>query len=388
MDDLAEELGIDRLELRLRNALRHGDTIGTGQVLEASVGMVPCLEALKPGWEAALHEAAASNSKSRGPVRLGVGVGTMWYGIGQTGLPNPSAMHVVLNNDGTITLFNGAVDIGQGSTTVIVQICADAIGVPFESIGLVIGDTDRTKDAGKSSASRQTFISGKAAQIAGEDLRKNILARVNAGAGSQIELDGPTVKVRDGGVTHEIDLGSLPTNTHGADNTEVLRGEGFFDPPTTALDENGQGVPYATYGFAAQMAVVEADIVLGTVKVLKITAAHDVGRSINPQQVVGQVHGGTAQGLGLALMEEYVPGRTENLHDYLIPTFGDMPEMEVILIEDPEPLGPYGAKGVGEPGLIATAPAILGAIRHATGARLTRVPVLPHRLRAAILAKG
>ena len=390
MDDLAEELAIDRLELRLRNALRPGDTIGTGQVLEASVGMAPCLEALKPGWEAALQEAAASNTKSSGAVRHGVGIGTMWYGIGQTGLPNPSAMHVVLKNDGAITLFNGAVDIGQGSTTVIAQICADAIGVPVERIGLVIGDTDRTRDAGKSSASRQTFISGKAAQIAGEDLRKNILARVNAGAQSRIEFDGPSVRVHDGGVTHEIDLGSLPTDTHGDSDGdgEVLRGEGFFDPPTTALDENGQGIPYATYGFAAQLAVVEADTALGTVKVVKIIAAHDVGRSINPQQVVGQIHGGTAQGLGLALMEEYVPGRTENLHDYLIPTFGDMPEMEIILIEDPEPLGPYGAKGVGEPGLIATAPAILGAIRHATGARLTRVPVLPHRLRAAILKRA
>ena len=391
IDDLAEELGIDRLELRLRNALRHGDTTGTGQVLEASVGMAPCLEALKPGWEAALQEAAASNAARSGALRLGVGVGTMWYGIGQTGLPNPSAMHVVLNNDGTITLFNGAVDIGQGSTTVIAQICADAIGVPVESIELVIGDTDRTRDAGKSSASRQTFISGKAAQIAGEDLRKNILARVNAGADSRIKIDGAVVKVDDGGATHEIDLGSLPTDIHdtdGTDDGEVLRGEGIFDPPTTGLDENGQGIPYATYGFAAQMAVVEADTALGTVKVLKIIAAHDVGRSINPQQVVGQVHGGTAQGLGMALMEEYIQGRTENLHDYLIPTFGDMPEMEVILIEDPEPLGPYGAKGVGEPGLIATAPAILGAIRHATGARLTRVPVLPHRLRAAILKRG
>ena len=131
IDDLAEELGIDRLELRLRNALRHGDTTGTGQVLEASVGMASCLEALKPGWEAALQAAAASNAARSGALRLGVGVGTMWYGIGQTGLPNPSAMHVVLNNDGTITLFNGAVDIGQGSTTIIAQICADGLGVPI-----------------------------------------------------------------------------------------------------------------------------------------------------------------------------------------------------------------------------------------------------------------
>ena len=119
---------------------------------------------------------------------------------------------------------------------------------------------------------------------------------------------------------------------------------------------------------------------------LELQAAHDVGRAINPIQVEGQIQGGIAQGLGLALIEEYLPGRTENLHDYLIPTIGDVPQIETILIEDPEPLGPFGAKGVGEPGLIPTAPAILSAIRHATGVRVTHVPALPHRLRAAILA--
>ena len=114
---------------------------------------------------------------------------------------------------------------------------------------------------------------------------------------------------------------------------------------------------------------------------------HDVGRAVNPIQVEGQIHGGIAQGLGLALMEEYLPGVTENLHDYLIPTFGDMPEVECILIEHPEPLGPYGAKGIGEPALAATAPAILGAIHHATGVRIRRLPAVPARVRAAILAK-
>ena len=165
-----------------------------------------------------------------------------------------------------------------------------------------------------------------------------------------------------------------------------LIGEGTFDPPTTPLDENGQGIPYATYAFAAQIALVEVDTELGTVKVLRIVAAHDVGRAINPTLVEGQIEGGIAQGLGLALMEEYLPGRTENLHDYLIPTIGDVPEIQCLLIEDREPLGPSGAKGVGEPGLVPTAPAILGAVHHATGVRAHRVPLLPHRLREAILA--
>src|SRR3546814_7712557 len=140
-----------------------------------------------------------------------------------------------------------------------------------------------------------------------------------------------------------------------SDLGDVLCGSGTFDPPTTKLDANGQGSPYATYGFAAQIAEVAVDLDLGTVKVLRMAAAHDVGRAVNPTLVEGQIHGGIAQGLGLALMEEYLPGRTENLHDYLIPTFGDMPEITCILVEDPEPLGPYGAQGVGEHSLIGTA---------------------------------
>ena len=150
------------------------------------------------------------------------------------------------------------------------------------------------------------------------------------------------------------------------------------------LDENGQGVPYAVYGYGAQVAEVAVDTALGTVKVTRIAAAHDLGRVINPLLAEGQVEGGIAQGLGLALMEEYVPGRTENLHDYLIPTTGDMPEIETILVEKPDPEGPMGAKGLGEHVLIPTAPAILNAIRHACGARITRLPALPHRVLGAM----
>ena len=143
-------------------------------------------------------------------------------------------------------------------------------------------------------------------------------------------------------------------------------------------------MPYASYAFAAQLALVEVDTRLGTVRALRIVAAHDVGRAINPTLVEGQIHGGIAQGLGLALMEDYVPGRTDNLHDYLIPTIGDIPPIETILIEQPDPLGPYGAKGVGEPALVATAPAILNAIADATGARITHIPATPERVLAAL----
>jgi aldehyde oxidoreductase len=136
------------------------------------------------------------------------------------------------------------------------------------------------------------------------------------------------------------------------------------------------------------MAEVEVDLELGTTRCLRITAAHDVGRALNPTQVEGQVHGGVVQGLGLALMEEYHAGRTDNLHDYLIPTCGDVPPIDVLLIEDREPLGPHGAKGVGEPALIPTAPAIFSAIQHATGVRIRHAPATPARLRTLILGKG
>jgi CO/xanthine dehydrogenase Mo-binding subunit len=261
----------------------------------------------------------------------------------------------------------------------MLQIAAEALGVPVHAIGLVAGDTDLTRDAGKTSASRQTFVSGNAARLAATALRAEILRRANAGPDAIIQIEGGVI--RTGQAT--IDPAAMQPDADGL----VLRGEGRFDPPTTPLDADGQGIPYASYAFAAQAALVQVDIELGTVQCLRIVAAHDVGRAINPQLVEGQIEGGIAQGLGLALMEEFVPGRTDNLHDYLIPTIGDIPPIDTILIERADPLGPYGAKGVGEPALIATAPAILNAIAAATGVRLTQVPATPDRVLAALQAR-
>jgi len=379
MDELADKIGMDRLAFRRLNALKAGDATATGQVLAHSAGLPQCLDALKPHWDKALAECAEFNRAAEGR-RRGAGLGCMWYGIGNTSLSNPSTMRIGLSAKGELTLYNGAVDIGQGSNTILTQIAADALGLPMEQIRIVAGDTDLTADAGKTSASRQTFVSGKASELAGLDLRRKLLELTEATSDAKLELHGSTVSARDTHGEHHYDLSLLPARF----GTDVLRGTGTFDPPTSPQDADGQGAPYATYAFAAQMAVVEVDCELGTVKVIELVAAHDVGRAINPTQVEGQIQGGTIQGLGLAMMEEYLPGRTENLHDYLIPTIGDVPHMKCILIEDAEPLGPSGAKGVGEPGLIPTAPAILGAIHHATGVRMRQVPVLPHRLRAAL----
>ncbi|MCS6766157.1 MAG: molybdopterin-dependent oxidoreductase [Candidatus Protistobacter heckmanni] len=387
MDELAEKTGIDKLEFRRRNALVAGQPTATGQILSASVGIKACIEALEPAWKAANASAAAFNaaaSAQASPMRRGVGVACMWYGIGNTVIANPSTMEGSLRRDGSFFLYNGAQEIGQGTATVIPQIFADALGVSIACVDQVMGDTDLTQDAGKSSASRQTFVSGNAAKFAGEHLRRQLCEMLGVTQNAVLSVEGATLIGAEGGARKTLDLASLPANELG----DVAVGKGYFNPPTVPLDENGQGVSYATYGFAAQMAEVEVDTGLGSVKVLHIHAAHDCGRAVNPTQVEGQIHGGVAQSLGLALMEEYINGRTDNLHDYLISTVGDLPPITTYLIEDNEPLGPYGAKGVGEPALIATAPAILNAVHAATGVRVHQIPATPDRVRAAILAAG
>jgi aldehyde oxidoreductase len=431
IDDLARRIKACPLQLRYDNALRVGDRTASGQTLTASVGLSACLDALRPAWQAsqqrlgrwretqtsALNRArsastplgkeavdeslaasmpvsalaaggplAAADPHGRNPaaLRRGLGVACMWYGIGNTAMANPSSMELGLSPNGELVLYNGAVDIGQGTYTIMPQIAADAIGLPLACMRQTVSDTALTLDAGKSSASRQTFVSGNAARLAGQDLRRQLLSLLGLSEPASLALDSGVLVGRSAGVERHIDLSSLPVDARG----HVAVGCGSFNPPTVPLDSDGQGVPYATYAFAAQFAEVEVDVELGTVRVLSIHAAHDVGRAINPTQVEGQIQGGIAQGLGLALMESYQAGRTDNLHDYLIPTAGDMPPVTTYLIEDPEPLGPYGAKGVGEPALIATAPAILNAICDATGVRMTQVPVTPDRLLAAIKAQG
>jgi aldehyde oxidoreductase len=381
-DELAEQLGLDRLDFRVKNCLRNGSETVTGQHLEAGVGIADCLEALRPHWRRALADTEAFNAGSSAKKR-GVGIASCWYGCGNTSLPNPSTIKIGLSPAGKVVLHQGAVDIGQGSSTVITQICADALGLPLQDFELRSADTAITPDAGKTSASRQTFITGKAAEKASRSLRETILRFANVSDNAAIALDGANLTIREGDATRRLDLSTLKTDADGL----VFRAEESYDPPTLPLDAKGQGKPYAVYGYGAQIAELEVDLKLGIVKLIKITAAHDVGKAINPLLAEGQIEGGIAQGIGMALLEEYIPGRTENLHDYLIPTIGDVPPIETILIEVPDPEGPFGAKGLGEHVLIPTAPAILNAIRHATGVLITKVPATPTRIRAAIRDK-
>lgn len=383
-DELAEQLNIDPLEFRIMNALDNNVATVCGQTFEQGVGIKACLKALRQAWKDEVITADKFNEKGHGFLRRGVGVAGAWYGCGNTSLPNPSTIKAGIKADGSLILHQGAVDIGQGSNTVIAQIFATTLGVSLSQVSLVGADTDVTPDAGKTSASRQTYVSGMAAKLAGQALRDEVLALANisdnVSVDAQISIQGATIAVADGQSTHVIELAGLNANDEGY----VLKVEETYDPPTKPLDKNGQGVPYAQFGYAAHLVVMEVDSRLGTCRAVKFVAAHDVGRAINPMLVEGQVQGGIAQGLGMALMEEYIPGRTENLHDYLIPTIGDIPPIETIIIEETDAHGPYGAKGLGEHVLIPTAPAILNAIKNAVGVRITSVPVTPAKLRAAI----
>ncbi len=386
-DDLADRVGMDRLEIRILNALDNHSPTVTGQVLGEGVGIGACFEALRSKWQTARAHMAEFNAKPNGQLRRGVGVAGMWYGCGNTSLPNPSTVRIGLKKNGRIALHQGAVDIGQGSNTIVAQICADAIGAPITHVDLISGDTAITPDCGKTSASRQTLVTGKAAYLAGKRLRSEILRLAGACDCATIQFGDDSVIVSEAILNEEqktvpLALENLPLDSHGY----VITCEATFDTPTSPLDENGQGITYAVYGFGAQMAEGEVDMELGTVRVLKVTAAHDVGRAINPTLIEGQIEGGVAQGLGMALMEEFFPGKGENLHDYLIPSAGDIPPIESILIEDASPIGPFGAKGIGEQAVIPTAPAILNAIHDAAGVRLRKTPATPDRLRAAILA--
>jgi len=325
--------------------------------------------------------------------KRGWGLGCMWYGVGNTGIPNPSEAFVELRDDGTVMLLTGCADIGQGSNTVLAQIVAEELGVELEKVRVVSADTGLTADAGSTSASRQTYISGnavkKAAKSAKEPLRKKAAALFNV-AEDEIEFKDSKVFPRFAS-DRALPLENIISECR-RDGTLTL-GHGSFDPHTTELDKDtGRGIPYAAYAFATQWAEVEVDTETGEVTVLKIVAAHDVGRAINPKMVEGQIEGGCAMGLGYALMEEVILEKgvilNPGLSNYLIPTFKDMPEIISLIVEEEEETGPFGAKGVGEPPLIPTAPAILNAVSNAIGIRFTELPLTPEKILSALQEKS
>lgn len=384
----AKALKLDPIEIRLRNALKPGAVTATGQELEHSLGLPDCLNEVKPYYDQAVNEWA--KEKPSGPTRRrGVGVGAMWYGVGNTAAQNPSTAQIKLDLDGQVTLFTGCADIGQGSSLVLLQVAGEILGLHPDKFKLVSADTKYTTNAGASSASRQTYISGNAVCGAANGLADMLLTR----AVDRLKVAKDKLELVEGTVRSKNDPSKCLTFAELAKSIHHLGlplvWSGYFDPVTTPLDPvDGHGIPYATYAFACQMAQVEVDVLTGEVDVIKIVAAHDVGRAISPINLDGQIAGGVAIGQGFALTEEFEVGSTESLKDYHLVTTTDMPEVVPIIVESAEPSGPFGAKGIGEPALVPTAPAILNAIEMALGSRIYALPASLERVLEASREAG
>lgn len=323
--------------------------------------------------------------------KRGVGIGCMWYGIGNTGLPNPASAFVEWLDDGSVNLLVGCADIGQGSDTVLAQIVAEELGVPFDQIMVTSADTMITPDGGATSASRQTYISGNAARLAAAEAKKVAVAE----AAEKLAVPAEQIGFAEGyvhanGLKTNLSIKDLITSCRG--KGKLTLGHGWFNPDTTGLDpETGHGSPFGTYAFATQIVEVEVDTKTGKVEVLKVVAAHDVGRAVNPEMVKGQIEGGSVMGLGYATLEELEINqgkiKNANFDAYLLATTLDVPEIVSVIVEDNEPTGPFGAKGVGEPALIPTAAAIANAVYDAIGVRIYSLPITPEKVLAALETK-
>lgn len=326
--------------------------------------------------------------------KFGKGVACMFYPIGFTSYPNPGAAFVKVNQDGTAVVFTGATDIGQGSTTVLAQIAAEELGIPYEHVTMVTSDTERTPFDLGSVASRVTYIVGNAVKRAAYEAKRVLLEVAAEELKVSVEgLDSSNGKIYIKGLPERfVDIAATARKAEMGKGRPPI-GSGSYNPVTTFLDsDTGHGKPYGAYVFAVQMAEVEVDTETGEVEILKIAAVHDCGKAINPMLVEGQVEGGVSMGIGYGLFEEMVleNGEVKNpqFTDYILPTALDMPEILVGIIERPEPTGPFGAKGIGEPSLLPTAPAIINAIYDAVGVRIRDLPATPEKILMAFKEKN
>ncbi len=390
MDKLAAALGLDPVELRCRNAMSLGSEAPTGQIVDSAAPVAELLERVQamplPGPEGArpdlreLPGGVANTTHGEG-VRRGVGYAVAYKNVGfSEGYDDYSTARVrleVLGGEPTVTVQTAAAEVGQGLVTIEQQICRTELGV--DNVVSYPKDTS-VGSGGSTSASRQTYVTGGAIQAACQQIRERVLARTQRRLGRTVA----GLRLQDSAVVSDAEgyLTSL---------REVLGGEAIEETvqwrhrPTQPVDpETGQGFAHVQYAFAAHRAVVDVDTDLGLVKVVSLDCAQDVGKAMNPDAVLGQIHGGSAQGLGLAVMEEIQVRdgliRNPSFTDYLIPTILDMPPMQVDVLEYPDPSAPYGIRGVGEPPTISSGPAIAAAIRAATGLELTRIPIKPEHI--------
>ena len=325
--------------------------------------------------------------------KKGRGIGSNLYGIGYGfSRPDHSSSMIEVANDGTVTILSGACDIGQGSDTALCQIAAQELGIPYEDVRIISADTAVTPDALASTASRQTFVSGKAVQLAARDVKTHLLKY----AAVLLDCSPEELSIENGTVISErikdktMPFSELADLAHA--NGKQFIGFAWYDNTTKDVDhETNQGNAYAVYIYATQVVDVEVDIDTGDITVLRVAAAHDVGRAINPMMIEQQVEGAVAQGIGYGMMEEVILEngitKTPSFTKYLIPTALDMPHVDTYIIEEPIECGPFGAKGVGEGAVIPTAAALVNAVYDAIGIRFRTLPITPEKVLAALSEK-
>ena len=391
IDRIAEQLDIHPVELRLRNAVDAGDRWAGGQTLPAC-GLRECLTKLREAVEAAPAVAAAPQH------RRGVGYSAFAHISGLLS----TACNIYLRSDGSVAVNTGVVDIGQGSDTILTQICADALMLTRERVSFASPDSDSSPYNWKTAASRVTYMAGRVVLAATIEVRDKILRQ----ASEIMECSAEDLEIRPGGLVGLKGVAAKTVTFAQVASHALARLGGpimgasslLFDgerlDPKRAVIEGFAFSNLGAYIFGAQAVEAEVDEVTGAVRVLRAWSAHDVGCAINPQMVEGQIQGGFVQGLGYALTEEMQwdeSGRLTNptLMDYKVPTALDTPiEINPIIVEHPEPSGPFGAKGVGEPGLIGTAASIANAVAKATGKRLHRLPMTPERVLDALIGES
>ena len=382
IDQCARALGLDPVEVRRVNALRRGDSLPVGQVLETHVAL--------PELAARAWAALGPPTPPRAPhVRVGRGLACNFQPYGRiVWLHDWSSAWVGFEMDGSLVVRCGVPDVGGGQASSLGQIAAEVLGVDFDRVSLHISDSALTPLAGTTTASRQLYMSGNAVLKAARELRAQILSV----AASLLGADPTALDLADGDVvTRDGRTLPLPTVLSQCARVGVPRSHlaVYHAPAGEPVDlATGSGKVFPDYTFGAHAAEVEVDTETGAVRVLKYAAAHDVGRAINPQSVEGQIQGGAVQGLGYGLMEEVVVEEGVNLTtsfaSYLVPSAADVPDVDPIVVESGEGLGPFGARGIGEPPIGPPAAAVANAIADATGARVTRLPLTAERVAAAL----
>ncbi len=380
MDALAHALGMDPLALRERNSLRQGERLASGQALETAV-LLP--ETARRAW-AALGDKRASSGPGK---RVGRGLASALTAYGRiVWLHDWSSAWVELQMDGTVLIRTGVPDIGGGQAASLVQITAEILGVSQDAISIHIGDSALTPLAGTTTATRQLYMSGSAVHKAASELRATLVqqtAELLSVSPESVELADGMASVRGDGAKKVSfqELAAACARAHRPRSVFAI----YQAPAGQAMDfETGQGKVFPDFTFGSQAVEVEVDEDTGEVQVLRVAACYDVGRAINRNSVEGQIEGGVAMGIGYALLEEDKVAAgvtlTPNLMTYLIPTALDVPDVTSIILESGEGMGPWGARGIGEPALVPTAPAIANAIFDAVGVRVTRLPIIPERL--------